>query len=242
MKTLKLQKKLLSSTGILGAIITTSIISIASNVYAGEDATNNPSFYLGADVVYSKTGFKGDYGSNIFAKSAPGINIFVGHMFNDNFGAEVGFEIEKKQKKSGNANWGTYVAGWEVPDPLKCSFKSELKQRHPYLGLVGNVNINNDFFVQGLLGISVSNIDAKYTLVDSDYGFTDAPTFSKTKPVAMARLSVGYKLTDKFDVRAYTTWRNTSNIKIKSPDTQYGNLIKLKDTFNVGLGVVYHIV
>ena len=129
-----------------------------------------------------------------------------------------------------------------MPDPLKCSFKSELKQRHPYLGLVGNVNINNDFFVQGLLGISVSNIDAKYTLVDSDYGFTDAPTFSKTKPVAMARLSVGYKLTDKFDVRAYTTWRNTSNIKIKSPDTQYGNLIKLKDTFNVGLGVVYHIV
>jgi hypothetical protein len=244
MKTLKLQEKLSSSTGrVLGAIVVAaSIISTASNVYAVESTTNTPSFYLGADAVYSRMGFKGNYGSNIFEKSAPGINVFVGHLFNNNFGAEVGFEIEKKEKKSGNINAGTYFAGWVVPPMGGFSFNSEVKQRHPYLGLVGNLNINNDFFVQGLLGVSVSNVHAKYTWTDSALNFADAATFSKTKPVAMVRLSVGYKLTDKFDVRAYTTWRNTSNIKIKSPDTTRGNLIKLKDTYNVGLGVVYHIV
>ena len=245
---LKLQKKLLSGTGALSVIVATSIMSIASNVYAGEGGvtvTSNPSFYLGADAVYSKTGFKKNYGDNTFAKSAPGINIFVGHMFNDNFGLEVGYEFEKKQKKNGNLNdglnEGVYFVGQPVPADVVLSFKSEIKQRHPYLGLIGNVNINDNFFAQALAGVSVSNINAKCTYVENQYNQSGNLRFSKTKPIAMVRLSIGYKLTDKFDLRAYTTWRNTSRFKVVAEGLKAMS-IKLKDTYNVGLGVVYHIV
>ncbi len=86
----------------------------------------------------------------------------------------------------------------------------------------------------------MSHIHAKYTSVAKNV--VENARFSKTKPVAMARLSVGYSITDKVDVRAYTTWRNTSRFKIESQENTPGNLIKLRDNFNVGLGFVYNIV
>lgn len=241
MKKLKIKEKLLASKKIIRALEATFILTIASNVYARQSNTN-PSFYLGADAVYSKIGFKENHGNNIFTKkSSPGLNFFVGHMFNENFGAEIGYEFEKKQKSNGQVTAGNNFAGWRAPAMGGFSFDAELKQTHPYLAVIGNVNIYDNFFVQALVGASVSSIKSKYTWVDSVLNFTDNATFSKTKPVAMVRLSAGYKLTDKCDVRAYATWRNTATIQVKSPDTSRGNLIKAKDTYNVGLGIVYHI-
>ncbi len=240
MKTLRLQKKLLSNINILSVVLTTSIMSAA---IAADSANINNSFYLGADAIYSRMGFKQNYGNNIFTKSAPGINAFVGYTFNDIVGLEVGYEIEKKQKKKDlTINGVNYIAGWRTPGALRGILNSEVKQRHPYLGVTGKVNINDKCFIAGLLGVSVSHIHARYHLVDAGVGIDETATFSKTKPVAMARLSVGYSITDKVDVRAYTTWRNTSRFKIESQENTPGNLIKLRDNFNVGLGFVYNIV
>jgi len=245
MKMLKLREKLLSSTNVLGVIAAASIMSMASNVYAESAASYNPSVYLGVDGVYSFMKFKGNNGGNMFAKSAPGVNVFVGGMFNDMFGVEAGFEIEKKEKRDVTLKGGSIIAGWDTSknaNALVAAIHSEVKQRHPYVGVIANANINDKCFATALLGVSVSHVNAKYNLVDAHYSINETATFSKTKPVAMARLSVGYKLTDNFAVRAYTTWRNTSRFKITAKENTPGNLIKLRDSFNVGLGVAYNIV
>ncbi|MGD0466574.1 MAG: outer membrane beta-barrel protein [Gammaproteobacteria bacterium] len=219
-------------------------LSVTSSAYA------NHSTYLGADAVYGSTKFKKDYGANIFSKKpAPGLNLFVGHMFNENFGAELGFEVYKKMKRTENQiNEGTIVAGFAVPIGMKWeSYKTTLVQRHPYFGAIIKTNITDNNSVSLLVGASLSHIKAQYTIFNDGSGVhtvngDTTRTFSKTKLIPIIRATLEHKFNKQFGVRTILSWKNTSAFKLKSQERpSSATLIKAKDTFNIGIGATYYI-
>lgn len=239
MKTLKLNKVLYS------AIITSSAIS-AGSVYA-HNTKADPQFYVGADAVYSKLGFKQDYGKEMFSKKfAPGINLFAGHMFNENFGMELGWEMYKKMKRTAQVEEGKIAAGSLVPIGIRWrGFDTTVKQNYPYLGVVGKMGLmDNSIFASILLGIALPHIKTQYTTTATGIGPVNPTvrTFSNTKLIPIAKIAVEYKFNDNFGLRALATWKNTSRFKIKSKENSAGPAeIRLRDTFGIGLGATYYI-
>ena len=185
-------KKLNFGSLAVGAILTASSFSSIAHANANIGTSN----YVGIDAVYSSMKFKKDYGDNIFSKKMiPGINIFAGHMINENFGAEIGYEVDKKMKRTEKVSAGATVAGIFV-DPNVVSFqsfKTSIKQHHAYLGGIAKKAIFDDNNIVGLmLGVSISHIQAKYNIfADSTPISRDITrTFSSTKPIAIIRASL----------------------------------------------------
>lgn len=240
MKTLKLRKLLYS------AIITSSAISTAS-IYA-HNTRDYSQFYVGADAVYSKLGFKQDYGQEMFSKKfAPGVNLFAGHMFNKNFGVELGWEMYKKMKRTAKVDGGKKAAGVLI-DPIVFEWKSydtTIKQQYPYLGAIAKTNlINENIFASIMLGISAAKIKTQFDSHLDDQGPTNAEirNFCKTKPIAIARIAIDYKFNDNFGLKAFGKWKNTSKFKMTSRENHNGDSeLKLKDSFGVGIGFTYYI-
>lgn len=216
------------------------------------NANANYSTYVGVDALCYKMRFKEDFGGNIISKKlAPGLNLFVGHMLNEYFGAEIGFESYKKMKNiKNNIPDGTTVAGVKI-DGNRInyweSYSSTVSQRHPYFGLLTKLNITNNYYISVLAGVSLSNIRARYTLFDDEgkHRILEGElvrNFSKTKAIPIVRVSVEHKFNDKVGIRGLLAWKKTSSFTIKSkenPDSK--TCLKLKDSFNIGLGVSYYV-
>jgi len=223
-----------------------TIIAFSATSYCGiSQATETRSTYAGIDAVYNSMKFKGGYGDNVISKkSAPGLNLFVGHMFHNNFGAEVGFEIEKKMKRSSTVYPGALVSGVLVqPGYISFSYDSTIKQRHPYLGVLGKCNLFDNTFISFLVGGSLSHINAKYIVTSSGAGPAyngTTKSFSKTKLIPVIKASLEHKVTDRFGIRALITWKNTSAIKMTAKENGTSTL-KPKNTFNLGIGALYYI-
>ena len=224
-----------------------SLLSIASYSQAVSNDNFNPSNYLGLNAVCSSMKFKKDYGSNIFSnKMAPGLNFFVGHMFNDNWGAEIGYEVNKDMKRTETITSGNIVTGGFL-DPLHVdwfSYKTLVEQHHLYLGGIAKSNFFDDKnFVSLMLGISSSDIKAKYNIFKSEAGTEDTTrTFARNKLVPIIRVSVERKFNEKFGLQALVGWKNTSKFKLKSEENSISTQeVRLKDTFSFGVGFSYYI-
>jgi hypothetical protein len=235
MKKISLQKKLNASAFAFVVALSATSYSHAHGNVAGES-------YVGLDAVYNFMGFKSGYGDNMFKKSAPGLNLFVGHMFHENFGAEAGFEYDKNVKRSNTAGPGSRVCGASISGNT-ISYDSKLKQSNPYVGLVGKYNVFDNTSVALMVGGSLSHVNAKYTITSNTLNIAGvngtATTFSKTRLLPVVRGSVEHKVTDRFGLRALVTWRNTSAIKMTAKETNLQQ-VKLKDTFSLGIGALYY--
>ena len=224
---------------IVNIIVVVFIILVINKSHADEDIDFNNYFGFGVGGTFSNIKFQDKYGDNMFAKSAKGINIFVVAMFNDALGVEIGCNVEKKRRNSVMLHSNEYVAGFlNWGDSI---VDSEIKQRHSYLGIILNSDINDRWLASTLLGVSMYNIHARYSILWPIFFTGYTATFSKTKPIITARFSVEYKLTSKFVIKTSVAWRNTARVTVKSPDTSLGNLLKLKNSYNAGLGFACYI-
>jgi hypothetical protein len=201
--------------------------------------------YIGVDLVQSYMKFHNDFGGNIFAKSAPGLNLFFGHMCNKNFGFEIGYEAEKKKQRSETILSGNIVAGnlVQVIDGFE-SYYTTVKKRQPYLGFTAKMPVTNRNFLQLLLGYSLVNVTAKSLLISNNAGSIDeTSSYVKTKAVPMLRAAFEHKYTNNFGVKVFAAWRNTKQIKIMSQEksTTMSFEAKLKNTINIGAGLIYYI-
>lgn len=236
MKKISLQKKLNASAFAFVVALSATSYSHAHGNVAGES-------YVGLDAVYNFMGFKSGYGDNMFKKSAPGLNLFVGHMFHENFGAEAGFEYDKKMKRSVTLNPGDLAAGIAVLGIAGAvSFDSTLKQNHPYIGLVGKYNVFDNTFISLMVGGSLSHINAKHVVTGTAQSSSitgTTRTYSKNRLIPLIRATIEHKFTDRFGLRALVGWKNTSSIKMSSKETGQQTL-KLKDSFNIGVGGLFY--
>jgi len=227
-------KKLNASAFTFVAILSATAYSQVAQAAVGTTASTS-STYIGADAIYGSMKFKENYGDKIFSKKGiPGVNLFVGHMFNENWGAEVGYEVDKKMKRTETVAAGNTVAGSFI-NPLAYHWRAYdtfVKQHHAYLGATAKTNVLSDNnFVSLMLGISLSHIQARYNVYADENGPVNVTrTFSKTKAMPMLRATIEHKFNDKFGLRALATWRNTSKFKIKSEETPSSTAeVRLKD-------------
>lgn len=235
-----LTSKLNNNISKIALVAALSAISSANAETKAFDGT-----YVGIDAIYSNMKFKQNYGENIFSKKwTPGLNLFVGHMFNENWGAEVGYEAEKKMKSSNTAIAGEQLAGTKVPtNMIDLSFDSIIKQRHPYAGIIGKYKLFDNIFVSLMLGGSLSHISARYTYTASQSGPGPVGTvrnYSKTRLIPLVKGIVEYKFPNQLGIRGVLAWKNTSAIKMHCKESN-NLIIKAKDTINFGIGVSYYI-
>jgi hypothetical protein len=236
MKKISLQKKLNASAFAF-------VVALSATSYSHAHECKICETYVGLDAVYNVMKFKTDFGGNIFAKKgAPGLNVFVGHMFHEHFGAELGFEVEKKMKRTETIPAGQKVNGFPVGAVQRSeSYNTEVTQNHPYLGLIGRINIVDNSVASLLVGVSASHIKAKQNLFSIGGAATNVTeTFSKTKFIPIVRASIEHKFNDKFGVRALAAWKNTSQFKL-NPKEGGTDQVKLKNSFSFGLGAMYYI-
>jgi len=240
MKKISLQKKLNASAFAFVVALSATSYSHAHGNVAGES-------YVGLDAVYNFMGFKSGYGDKVLKKSAPGLNLFVGHMFHENFGAEAGFEYDKNMKRSNTVAQGEMVGGVPIPGGLtNISYDSKLKQSHPYVGLVGKYNVFDNTFVSLMVGGSLSHVNAQYTVTNTGVGGVvgaayvgTTKSYSKTRLIPLVKASVEHKVTDRFGLRALVAWKNTASIKMTAKENSNYS-VKLKDSYSIGVGALYY--
>jgi hypothetical protein len=231
----------------INTIIFIVSLCVISNANAG-------STYFGIDALYSNTRLKRAFGGNVFSRRmAPGVNFSLGHMFNNYFGAEVGFEIDDRNSDV------IYVPGNEDVFGVKPNnqfliysiYQSKINQNHSYISLKANFNVFNNFSISSLLGSSLSNFKIKTILLSDheNYGFGHTiinrnftSIFNKTKMIFFAKLNLNFKLENRYNINLFSAWKNTSNIQIKSHESTINNpeIIKFKNFINIGIGLYYY--
>jgi len=231
-----IKKHPISKNSLLIAVL--GVLSVTPVVLHANTSTN----YVGVDAVYSFMGFKTNYGANMFAKRAPGLNAFYGHKFNHIFGAEVGYEAEAKRSRVAVVYVNDYAAGVQVEGVRHEAYITKLYQKHPYVGVSASTAIKENNTLSMLIGGSLSHIRAIYNQYADSAGATDLTrTFAKTKLIPMVRVSAEHHFNDQFGLRALCTWRNTSQFKIKTQENPLADSeVKLKNAINVGLGLTYN--
>lgn len=213
--------------------------------YPSAQARGSFSKYIGFDGMYSSMKFRKDYGDNIFNHNAiPGINLFIGHMFNENWSIEAGYEAYKNmQRKNVVVYAGQLVAGAPVAPGLgfEC-YNTQIKQQHTYVGGVGRYKLNSHIFGTFMLGISLSGIYAKFHIFDDGTPATVnvIRNFNKIKLIPLIKLAANYKFSDNLGFRAITSWKKTSEFTIVAKQATSTSKVKLKNTINVGIGTVYY--
>lgn len=222
---------------IKASILTTAAFS-STQVFA--ETYKNRWGYFVFDVLHSTMKMDKTFGGNIFAKSAPGINLSFGKSLNDYFGLEVGYEIMKKKDKSTLIYNGVEVLGDIVRSEYEY-YKSTIKRTKPYLGITSTFPIKNYGFVQVLVGAALVNIKATSTYIRDDLRtYNETINYKTHKVVPTLRVSLGKDVAKNFGVKASISWAQTRNIQSISCD-QGGFRLQPKDTINIGVGLAYYL-
>jgi len=125
------------------------------------------------------------------------------------------------------------------------SFNTNISQTHPYIGGLFKTAITENNFISLLVGASFSQMKAKFNIFASELDNPNITrTFSKSKPIAMVRATIEHKFSNKFSVRGFVGWKNTSSfgtIKSKEAGDSSDAAIKFKNNLNTGIGLSYYI-
>jgi hypothetical protein len=217
-------KSALKLSKLLNASAIAFAVTLASSSYSY--AANTRNTYVGLDAVYNSMKLKKEYGGNIFSKKmAPGLNFSVGHMFHENFGAELGIEVEKKMKRTARVPAGEIIANMPALDPADGisweDYNTQIKQRHPYVGFVVKSNLFNNTFASLMIGGALSDIKASFHKFD-DSGVGPLPaqdqltkTFKKTKLIPIIKVQLEQKFINNFSIKALITWKILLTLKFQ---------------------------
>jgi opacity protein-like surface antigen len=239
---------------ISAAAITGLLIGASSACFAGESAFCGLKPYVGIEVIKTSMKLKDRYGSNIFKKNPVDYNVFVGFNFTEMLGIEAGYESHKKLKRTARIGAGEYIPGRAAPLPVGryVDYDSTIKSYHPYLGITVNNNLVNFGFkntnLHFMLGASFSKIKAEQTIF-ADHRGPCSPLridiYKKSKVIPMIKIGISQNINENFSIKGSVNWRQTSKFNIRS--NRYGSslantgTIKLKDSYGVGLSVIYSL-
>lgn len=210
---------------------------------AGGSFFNAP--YVGVEIIQTNQNFKNTYGKGVFKKNPQDYNIFAGFKFSKYFGSELGYEFQPKRNKDATLTGGDgYIAGYTIPNGDVFTNSSNVKGYHPYLGLFVEAPqaswVGGKVKFQALIAASFSEIKGKSIRLtqngDPDY---IESTYSKSRIVPMVKLSATNNFNEHFGLRLSLNYRNLSQFKIFSQEDTTKGEIRLKDTYGIGLGLVY---
>ena len=233
-------KRLLLST----VLIASTPLALASTQYFSAP-------YAGVEVIQTNQSYKTGFGKDVFKKNPQDYNVFAGFNFTKHFGLEAGYEFQPKRSKNTTLVAGQIPPGGTVlTGNSTLGFTSNIRGYHPYLGLFAELEQCYAWLgkikYQALVGASFSTIKAQDNEIALD-GVPAAPftgTYSKYKTVFLAKVMIGHNFTDHLGLRISGQYRNLSTFKINSTGTSPGGtsdgILKLKDTWGVGIGLTYY--
>ncbi|HXH54305.1 MAG TPA: outer membrane beta-barrel protein [Gammaproteobacteria bacterium] len=226
--------------------VAAAMLLTASLPVTAEMCSNfNP--YVGADAQYRYMPFENDFGGNIFKKTSPQANFFVGNRFNEYFGLELGYNTSKKVKRDVRLTSGQVVAGSARPLPptvfLDLHSTSKVSAfsttAHGFLPIPDICGLD----LIGSIGFARTKINLTYDRLADDVGPIPTNnrrrTFVAHKVITRLGAGIQYAILDNLSVRAFFNWENTKrfqNLRAKeAPAAQ----LRLKNSVIYSLGLKY---
>lgn len=227
----------------LSRVLATLIVcAITSNAFA-DLCFHAP--YIAVDATQTNQDFRNGYGEGIFYKNPQYYGVFGGFKFVKNFGIEAGYEFQPSRDESYTIEPGTTFGSLAPTTGEFIVTQSSMKFKAPYVGLFGEYQFPGlkALRLQGLIGASISHLDANVSLLADESGpITPAVvrTYSKTKTVVMAKLTGAYNFTKHLGLGVSIKYVNLRSLEAY-PEQPSNALIKLNDMFGVGLALYWWI-
>lgn len=232
---------------IIWSVVTITVIGMAPSMVSAAKYFNRG--YLGVEVIQTNQNFKTGYGDKIFKKNPQNYSVFGGFNFSKNFGLEAGYEFQPNRSKDVTLVQGDYVPTYNgtglVTAGQQILSQSGYKISDPYLGLYINT-MRKRFEYKALIGAVFTHVNAQYTLNVYNTGVYTPPTifrtFSHSRLVPMVKLITTGFVTPNFGIRVSFQYINMGQVRITSDQLSSTNtapIIKLKDSYGIGIGLVY---
>jgi hypothetical protein len=226
-------------------------LSLFLSMFSGITFANNLNdyleFYMGVDSQIRATRFKKGFGENLFHKTHPQGNIYIGFKLSDHVNLEIGHESTITRTCTSALTTGESCLGVTIPTILSpCIFKTKLKIKGPHFSLVFSYPIK-DSSIKLLGGIGISSIKGtaeRKTISFSDMNIQSGTvrTMSKHKEALRFMGGVQYLTKSGLGFRGTLSFVKTRKIIIKKNDecqSIHIPMIKLKDSLVYGLGAFW---
>lgn len=185
--------------------------------------------YVGADVQQAFMGTKRPFNNKI---SFPGVNLYVGTKFHENFGVELGYNLSKTQTKkfvtTGAHGFGNtqLVSGSQITGSIK------QKRSGAFFDLVGFLPTGDCFELLASAGLGwvKTGISGK-DIASTGVAGTNANIVSalsnlsaKTKMVFRLGLGGSYMVTDMVGLRVKVGYEGTSRLRLQDKSNALSTL------------------
>jgi hypothetical protein len=201
------------------------------------------SVYSGFDVQMRNMGFKKGYGDNTFEKQYPQGNLFVGLMFNEFFGLELGYEKTLNKSRHTSFAGGDVLLGNVAPAGTSGKFQSKGQIFGPNFNIVGIYQLCQEYPIEIFGSVGAAFLTAKFdrNLVEfMGRSVSSLRTFDREKTVWRVGAGIQYLLAGCLGFRANVGWENTSQISLYTREVLANPpQIKLQDSLLFGLGLFY---
>lgn len=232
--------------GLASIIVSFSLLANSAMAAMSEGWWDGVRPYVGFDAQMRRMNYHVGYGDNLLYRQSPQGNIYAGLKFNDNFGAEIGYDATSTLTRDSILTTGQVAAGTPIVaaiSPVEFKSKSQLRGSHADLvgfytfcenwpaQLFGSVGVG---FVRGMFerkSISVNNMPS--SMVRS---------FGKHKAVLRLTGGLQYLWNCNLGTRVSIGYVNTNNIRAFENDgipSSFITQIKPKDSFVYGLGMYW---
>lgn len=225
---------------------TTSSAVIAFALFSMPATSCEISPYIGIDGQINRMHFKNGYGSNIFPKHYPQINLYAGLRYDDSYALEVGYVSEAVKSKYTTLYTGDVVLGSTVPRDLSPAlFKTYVKISGYHLGFVNNWCEPQWERFRVIWGVGFAFLRSDAERDNISIGNPpikgNARHFKKEKVVFRLMVGSEYRFKNNLGIRASLFFLQTSQMAMKAQPIsgRYTPIIKPKDSFVYSLGVFY---
>ncbi len=225
----------------ISKVATAMLLAGSLPVSAEMCSSFNP--YVGADAQYRYMPFEKDYGGNIFKKTSPQANFYIGNRFNEYFGLEFGYSTSKKVKRNVVLTPGQFVAGG---DPILAGATNAVHGTSKISGFSLNalgflpVPSIDCLEVVGSLGLTRLKARLLYREVGDAANpiLTDTDrNFSASKTVMHLGGGLRYSLTERLSIRGLVNWENTKRFKNVKARESANPTVKMKNSITYSLGL-----
>jgi opacity protein-like surface antigen len=183
----------------------------------------------------------------IFPKSYPGATIYLGTKFNDNFGAELGFDWSALQKRDWNIPLGQSLFNSTTTKAF--SGTTKIRRQGGHLDILAFLPITDCFEVFGTIGygwvkakIEQSNLSITNDTTAPFNASAIASLKSKGKSVFRAGFGVISMFTDRVGLRAKLGLETTSSLRVNGNNAFTNNGYSLrgfKDSYSLAVGAFF---
>lgn len=223
-----------------------AVLAVVSMVSAGVANAWCFSPYIGIDAQGRHVDFDSKFGKNIFKRDYPQGNLYAGVRLCDYIGLEAGYEWSKTMHRTSSLAAGQPYLGAPVLaglNPLQIVGTSKFDGWHA--NIVGFLPITEEYCADLFVSVGIVQMRASFHPTADPGDINERRVFNKTNTLARANIGVQSLIIGNLGVRLMAGWENTKRMTLTPRDNLHENIsninqrVKLKDSFNYGIGIFF---